>query len=81
VTVQASDTDSDAVHAVQTLLNRTGQDVAVDDDFGDQTEDAVYAPADEGPARRRHRRGPNLGGAVGRRQTPLDRPDDVKHAD
>jgi hypothetical protein len=43
VTVRASDDESDAVRAVQTLLNRHGQDVEVDGVFGDQTKAAVRA--------------------------------------
>jgi peptidoglycan hydrolase-like protein with peptidoglycan-binding domain len=41
VTVQAGAEVSDAVRAVQTLLNRHGQAVEVDGEFGEQTEAAV----------------------------------------
>jgi peptidoglycan hydrolase-like protein with peptidoglycan-binding domain len=43
VTLRKGTTGSDAVLALQTLLNLRGQDIAIDGDFGDQTDGAVRA--------------------------------------
>jgi peptidoglycan hydrolase-like protein with peptidoglycan-binding domain len=43
VTLKKGATGSDAVLALQTLLNLRGQDIAIDGDFGDQTDGAVRA--------------------------------------